>query len=52
MIGTSRRGPVQRSVPRERAPIKMSGAIYERQPAPALPPSGRLYTAAGREVVN
>ncbi|CAI9593127.1 unnamed protein product, partial [Staurois parvus] len=62
LIGTSHRGPVQRSVfhcvgghsghqiavlhaPRERTQSKMSGAVY------ALPPSGRFYTAAGRQVV-
>ncbi|CAI9566799.1 unnamed protein product, partial [Staurois parvus] len=55
MIGTSHRGPVQRSVfccvlPGS-AQAKMAGAVYERQPAPALLPSGRLYTWAGRLVV-
>ncbi|CAI9595343.1 unnamed protein product [Staurois parvus] len=53
MIGTSQRGPVQRSVfccvwrivlprsPRELAQAKMAGAVYERQLTPALLPSGR-----------
>ncbi|CAI9560716.1 unnamed protein product, partial [Staurois parvus] len=56
MIGTSHRGAVQRSVfccvLRIAVPCaqsKMAGAIYERQPTPALPPSGHLYTWAGRE---
>ncbi|CAI9547072.1 unnamed protein product, partial [Staurois parvus] len=52
MIGTSHRGPhitVPRA-PRERAQSKMAGAVYEQQPAPGLPPSCRLYTAAGQEV--
>ncbi|CAI9573542.1 unnamed protein product, partial [Staurois parvus] len=39
------------SAPRERTQSKMAGAVYERQLSPALPPSSRLYTAAGREVV-
>ncbi|CAI9607047.1 unnamed protein product, partial [Staurois parvus] len=45
MIGTSHRGPVQRSVfaPREHAQAKMADAVYEWQPAPALLLSGRLY---------
>ncbi|CAI9606205.1 unnamed protein product [Staurois parvus] len=43
MIGTSHRGPIQRAVPRglrEHAQAKMSGAVYEWQPAPALLLSG------------
>ncbi|CAI9583292.1 unnamed protein product, partial [Staurois parvus] len=52
MIGTSYRGPVQRSVfhsghRRKRAQSKMAGANQPRR----LPPSGRLYTVAGWEVV-
>ncbi|CAI9531974.1 unnamed protein product, partial [Staurois parvus] len=35
--------------PRELAQSKMAGAVYERQPVPALLPSGCLYTWAGRE---
>ncbi|CAI9608007.1 unnamed protein product, partial [Staurois parvus] len=44
MIGTSHRGPVQRSVivvpraPRKRAQAKMMGAVYERQSTLALQP--------------
>ncbi|CAI9538188.1 unnamed protein product, partial [Staurois parvus] len=36
-------------IPRECAQSKIAGTIYEWQPAPGLPPSGRLYTAAGRQ---
>ncbi|CAI9595891.1 unnamed protein product, partial [Staurois parvus] len=57
MIGTSHRGPVQRSVsgghsghrimvlsaPRECAQPENVGAIYERQPAPALLPFQTLH---------
>ncbi|CAI9579189.1 unnamed protein product, partial [Staurois parvus] len=46
MIGTSYRGPVRRSVfhcvRRERAQLEKAGAVYERQPAPGLPPPCRL----------
>ncbi|CAI9547243.1 unnamed protein product, partial [Staurois parvus] len=63
MIGTSHRGPIQRSVfsghsghqiavlraLRERAQAVNAEAVYEQQPAPALLPSGRLCTWAGRE---
>ncbi|CAI9600834.1 unnamed protein product, partial [Staurois parvus] len=52
MIGTSPRGPVQRSQSKmESAQSKMVGVVYERQPAPALPSSGFLYIVAGWEVV-
>ncbi|CAI9577075.1 unnamed protein product, partial [Staurois parvus] len=37
--------------PREHALSKMASTIYKQQPAPALSPSGHLYTAAGQEVV-
>ncbi|CAI9600235.1 unnamed protein product [Staurois parvus] len=46
MIGTSHRGPVRRPVFhcvwRERAQLENADAVYERQPAPGLPPSGCL----------
>ncbi|CAI9547721.1 unnamed protein product, partial [Staurois parvus] len=29
--------------PRERAQLEMAGAVYERQPAPGVPPSCRFY---------
>ncbi|CAI9600442.1 unnamed protein product, partial [Staurois parvus] len=62
MIGTSHRGPVQRSVLHcvqrtQRAPdcgaacsqgVRTSREdVYKWPPDPALPPSGRLYTWAG-----
>ncbi|CAI9557918.1 unnamed protein product, partial [Staurois parvus] len=31
---------------------RMRAAVYKRPPDPALPPSGRLYTTAGQEVVK
>ncbi|CAI9556399.1 unnamed protein product, partial [Staurois parvus] len=37
--------------PRERAQAGCGEAVYKRSPDPAVPPSGRLYTMAGREVV-
>ncbi|CAI9549254.1 unnamed protein product, partial [Staurois parvus] len=58
MIGTSYRGPVRRSVfhcvrRTQRAPDRGCGEdIYKRPPDPAVPPSGRLYTTASREVVK
>ncbi|CAI9532305.1 unnamed protein product, partial [Staurois parvus] len=62
MIGTSHRGPVRRSVfhcvrrtqraPRERTQAGGKKALYKQPPDPALPPSGCLYTTAGREVIN
>ncbi|CAI9598532.1 unnamed protein product, partial [Staurois parvus] len=56
MIGTSYRGPVRGSVfhcvRRERAQAGCGEAVYKRPPDPALPPSGRLYTTASREVVK
>ncbi|CAI9609808.1 unnamed protein product, partial [Staurois parvus] len=56
MIGTLHRGPERRLVFHcghriELAQFKMAGTVYERQPAPGLPPSGHLYTAAGWQVV-
>ncbi|CAI9594011.1 unnamed protein product, partial [Staurois parvus] len=69
MIGTSHRGPVQRSVFRcvlrtQRPPVCGAACspgpthkqgsrdiIYNWPPAPALLPSGSLYTWVGREVV-
>ncbi|CAI9534680.1 unnamed protein product, partial [Staurois parvus] len=38
--------------PRELAQPGSGEAVYKRPPAPALPPSGRLYTWAGWEVVK
>ncbi|CAI9603828.1 unnamed protein product, partial [Staurois parvus] len=56
MIGTSHRGPVQRSVfrsvRRERAQAVNAGAMYVRKPAPALLPSSCLCTWTGRGVVK
>ncbi|CAI9605989.1 unnamed protein product, partial [Staurois parvus] len=60
MIGTSHRGPVRRSVFHPEDPTGSQGAstihnggrVYERQPAPGLPPFSRLYTGAGRQVVK
>ncbi|CAI9592154.1 unnamed protein product [Staurois parvus] len=47
MIGTSHRGPIQRSVFgcvwRSTHWLKKKGAVCERQTAPALFPSGRFY---------
>ncbi|CAI9572890.1 unnamed protein product, partial [Staurois parvus] len=37
--------------PRQRAQAGCGEAVYRRPPNPALPPSGCLYTMAGREVV-
>ncbi|CAI9555318.1 unnamed protein product, partial [Staurois parvus] len=38
--------------PRNRAQAGCGEAIYKQPPDPALPPSGRLYTTSGREVVK
>ncbi|CAI9571889.1 unnamed protein product, partial [Staurois parvus] len=38
--------------PRERAQAGGGEAVYKQPPAPALLPSGHLYTTARREVVN
>ncbi|CAI9616138.1 unnamed protein product, partial [Staurois parvus] len=65
MIKTSYRGPVRRSLfhcvwRTQRAPDRGARSqrvrtsredVYKRPPTPALPPSSRLYTWAGREVV-
>ncbi|CAI9571597.1 unnamed protein product, partial [Staurois parvus] len=64
MIRTSHRGPIRRSafhcVRRIQGALDRGAAcsqredreaIYKRPPDPALPPSGCLYTTAGREVV-
>ncbi|CAI9588308.1 unnamed protein product, partial [Staurois parvus] len=54
MIGTSHRGPIRRSVFGHwiaRTQSKIKSAVYERQPTPGLPPSGRSYTVAGWQVV-
>ncbi|CAI9574558.1 unnamed protein product, partial [Staurois parvus] len=37
--------------PREHAQAGCGESVYKRPPDPALPPSGHLYTTAGREVV-
>ncbi|CAI9570149.1 unnamed protein product, partial [Staurois parvus] len=64
MIGTSYRGPVHDRftgsagtgsrccAPREHAQAGCGEAVYRRPPDPAVPPSARLYTMAGREVVK
>ncbi|CAI9532753.1 unnamed protein product, partial [Staurois parvus] len=58
MIGTSHRGPVRRSVfhcvlRTQWAPDRVGReAVYKQPPDPALPPSSRLYTTAGQEVVK
>ncbi|CAI9582860.1 unnamed protein product, partial [Staurois parvus] len=54
MIRTSHRAPVRRSVGTgsERAQAGGGEAVYKLPPDPALPPSRRLYTTAGREVVD
>ncbi|CAI9587803.1 unnamed protein product, partial [Staurois parvus] len=44
--------PLLTTCPVQRSQSKMVGTIYEWKPASGLPPSSRLYTAAGREVVN
>ncbi|CAI9624363.1 unnamed protein product, partial [Staurois parvus] len=58
MIGTSQRSRPTIGVPmcpgRSQGVRTIRGreAIYKQPPAPALPPSGRLYTTTGWEVVE
>ncbi|CAI9578709.1 unnamed protein product, partial [Staurois parvus] len=51
MIGTSHRFRTTISAPREYEQLENAGTVYGRQPTPALLPSSRLCTWAGREVV-